>query len=99
MGLDDTFLILPGYHVHTVHCPHNFRKQNIGVQRYGCAVVKGFAALIGNDGTGDFQTVHLHQRIGNGGLIDDLQLGNFVGSQLTLFRHSSLLALAKCFMA
>ena len=51
--------------------------------------------VIGYDQPGNFQTAHLLDSLGDGGCVDDFQLGNFISSQLTFFNHGSFLALVE----
>ena len=77
----------------------NLRKQDIGTHGSAAAVVQRRTAVVGDHKPRDLQAFQLVDDAGDGGAVQHLQSGNFVGGQQTFFNHGGFLALVEQLMA
>ena len=98
MGLHSAVMILPCKHIIPIHGPDDLRKKSIPLLCRVGAVVNHLAALVRYKDPGQFQVIvltgqvlHLTDSLGDGGTVQNLQVGDLIGSKLAFFRHRILL--------
>ena len=95
MGFGNAILIFPEEYIISFQRLNDFRKQDIAIQRFRCAVINGFSHIVRNNQPGEFQGGHIGYHTGNGVIIQDFQLGDFVRSHLAFFNDRLFFALGK----
>ena len=98
LGTDHTVMVLQGEYIIVAGGFHHLRQQNARTQAFTGAVVNGDACLVRDDEAGYLHAAHLGDGLGNGGMADDLQLGDIIGGNEAFFHHGCLLALGEHFL-